>query len=188
MADSPAVVAVAAAVAVGKSIMTDNFYLQLINSDKLGKIIDLAKEIWPKTYASILSVEQITYMMDLMYSEEKLKQEFQSGILFYLMKLNHKEIGYTTVEPNYKDEPQLYIHKIYILPNLQGKGFGQKAIAALVQIAQQHKLNSILLNVNRRNQALDFYKKTGFVIEREEDIPIGNDYWMNDYVMRKQLT
>jgi ribosomal protein S18 acetylase RimI-like enzyme len=39
------------------------------------------------------------------------------------------------------------------------------------------------LNVNRNNEAKEFYKKLGFKIIREEDIPIGQ-YWMNDYVMR----
>jgi ribosomal protein S18 acetylase RimI-like enzyme len=39
------------------------------------------------------------------------------------------------------------------------------------------------LNVNRNNKALGFYQKFGFVILREEDIDIGNGYFMNDYIM-----
>ena len=42
------------------------------------------------------------------------------------------------------------------------------------------------LNVNRYNKALVFYEKMGFRTIREEDVPIG-PYWMNDYVMCKQL-
>ena len=42
------------------------------------------------------------------------------------------------------------------------------------------------LNVNRHNQAQEFYKKLGFKIIREEDVPVGQ-YFMNDYVMRLNL-
>lgn len=43
------------------------------------------------------------------------------------------------------------------------------------------------LNVNRYNKARFFYEKVGFVIIKEEDIPMG-EYWMNDFVMRKVLS
>ena len=46
---------------------------------------------------------------------------------------------------------------------------------------------SLLLNVNRHNKAISFYKKYGFDIIAEEDIDIGNGYYMNDYVMEKKL-
>ena len=42
------------------------------------------------------------------------------------------------------------------------------------------------LNVQRHNKAKNFYEKMGFSVAYEEDIPIG-PYWMNDYVMRKEL-
>ena len=43
------------------------------------------------------------------------------------------------------------------------------------------------LNVNRENKAIGFYKKLGFTIIAEEDIPIGNGFFMNDYVMQISL-
>ena len=43
------------------------------------------------------------------------------------------------------------------------------------------------LNVNRHNKALGFYQRSGFTILREEDIDIGNGYFMNDYVMTLAL-
>lgn len=49
--------------------------------------------------------------------------------------------------------------------------------------AGKHTLD---LNVNRYNKAKSFYEKMGFQVAYEEDIAIG-PYWMNDYVMRKQL-
>ena len=43
------------------------------------------------------------------------------------------------------------------------------------------------LNVNRQNQAAHFYQKAGFSITATEDIDIGNGYYMNDYIMEKDL-
>jgi len=42
---------------------------------------------------------------------------------------------------------------------------------------------SLTLNVNRHNKARFFYEKYGFVIIGEEDIDIGEGYFMNDYIM-----
>lgn len=159
----------------------------IVDEGQLNSIKELAEEIWPCTYNSILTNGQISYMMDLMYSENALQQQLKNGVLFYLVLFNDKEVGYTAVEPNYKEGDQLYIHKLYILPQLQGIGLGKKVIESIIDIAKNRKLSSISLNVNRFNKAQFFYEKLGFNIKKEEDIDIGNNYYMNDYVMQKKV-
>ena len=39
------------------------------------------------------------------------------------------------------------------------------------------------LNVNRQNKALTFYEKMGMTKVDEGDFPIGNGFYMNDYIM-----
>ena len=39
------------------------------------------------------------------------------------------------------------------------------------------------LNVNRNNRALHFYERMGLRKLREGDFPIGDGYYMNDYIM-----
>jgi ribosomal protein S18 acetylase RimI-like enzyme len=46
---------------------------------------------------------------------------------------------------------------------------------------------ALRLNVNRHNTAKSFYEKLGFIITGTEDADIGNGFFMNDYVMEKQL-
>ncbi len=46
---------------------------------------------------------------------------------------------------------------------------------------------ALQLNVNRSNKARFFYEKLGFNVVREEDIDIGNNYFMNDFVMEKKV-
>jgi Acetyltransferases len=81
-------------------------------------------------------------------------------------------------------EPGIYkLHKIYVLPYNQGKGTGKFVITEIIRAISRKGGKGLQLNVNRNNKAKDFYEKMGFVVIREEDIDIGNGYFMNDYVM-----
>jgi diamine N-acetyltransferase len=79
------------------------------------------------------------------------------------------------------------IHKLYVLPESQGKGFGKELLNKIKQRAKPNGVTTLVLNVNRQNPAFSFYKGYGFSVLREDDIPIG-PYWMNDYVMTLALT
>ena len=79
------------------------------------------------------------------------------------------------------------LQKLYVDNQIQGQGVGLlllKNVISEVKIAGASKL---ILNVNRRNKALNFYLKNGFKIILEEDIAIGNNYFMNDYVMELDI-
>lgn len=143
---------------------------------------------WPITYGEILSAEQLKYMLDLFYSDEALKYQFdKSEQLFYLISDSESTIGFIGIEHNYKNTPETKIHKIYLLPETQGKGIGKKVISAIEKLASENHSTSLLLNVNRCNKALHFYEKVGFKIIDEVNIDIGNGYLMEDYVMEKKM-
>jgi ribosomal protein S18 acetylase RimI-like enzyme len=57
----------------------------------------------------------------------------------------------------------------------------------LITAIKQKGATSLLLNVNRNNPTKGFYEKLGFTVIKEEDIDIGNGYFMNDYVMEKKV-
>ena len=45
-------------------------------------------------------------------------------------------------------------------------------------------LNTMRLTVNRSNfKSINFYFKLGFIIEEVKDFDIGNNYFMNDFIM-----
>jgi GNAT superfamily N-acetyltransferase len=86
-------------------------------------------------------------------------------------------------------EPTIYkLHKLYIIPIHQGRGTGKFAINQIINDITPHGATALQLNVNRYNNARDFYEKLGFKIIRSEDIDIGNGYFMNDYIMEKEIT
>ncbi|WP_337965227.1 GNAT family N-acetyltransferase [uncultured Flavobacterium sp.] len=143
---------------------------------------------WPITYGEILSKEQLDYMLDLFYSDEALTEQYNKREqLFYMIYEGETNIGFIGIEHNYNGEAITKIHKIYLLPETQGKGIGKKVIDEIGKLASENDSTALSLNVNRFNSALGFYKKIGFEVIDEVNIEIGKGYLMEDYVMKKPL-
>ncbi|AXB57455.1 GNAT family N-acetyltransferase [Flavobacterium fluviale] len=156
--------------------------------EDIAKIQEIANITWPITYGEILTKEQLDYMLDLIYSDEALSKQIQNKEqLFYLISDSESVIGFIGIEHNYKSEAITKIHKIYLLPETQGKGYGKIVFEEIGKMALENNSNELLLNVNRFNTALNFYKKLGFEIKETVDIEIGNGYLMEDYVMGKLI-
>lgn len=151
-------------------------------------IQEITNITWPITYGEILSKTQLDYMLGLFYSDEALTKQIENKEqLFYLISDSNSTIGFIGIEHNYKDEAVTKIHKIYLLPETQGKGYGKKVFEFIEKLASENNSKELLLNVNRFNTALNFYKKLGFEIKEEVNIEIGNGYLMEDYVMGKSI-
>lgn len=151
-------------------------------------IQEITNITWPITYGEILSQTQLDYMLGLFYSHEALAKQIENKEqLFYLISDSEAVIGFIGIEHQYKDEAITKIHKIYLLPETQGKGYGKKVFDFIEELALENNSKQLLLNVNRFNTALNFYKKLGFEIKETVDIEIGNGYLMEDYVMGKTL-
>ena len=152
-------------------------------------IRDMANVVFRRTYASILSPEQMEYMMDWMYSQESLLNQMTSlGYIFYL----DGEKGYVSFrfERQLDDGTKLFhLEKLYVLPEYQGTGLGlllfNKVVESVKQIAGGPA--RIELNVNRYNNAVSFYEHLGMHKARTGDFPIGHGYFMNDYIMAMDL-
>ncbi|TGD82818.1 GNAT family N-acetyltransferase [Hymenobacter wooponensis] len=149
-------------------------------------IIALAEATWEPTYRFIISKEQIDYMYRVIYTPASLERQMtEQGHQFLLLLDDGQAGGFASYSA--KTEAGAYhLNKIYILPSHQGRGFGQLLIRAVEDAVRQAGGSVLELNVNRHNPALAFYERQGFQRHHEEDIPIG-PYWMNDYVMRKEL-
>lgn len=158
-------------------------HLEKITKIQLPIIKDLAYSIWPSTYGEILSNKQLNYMLDNFYSIESLESQMDNGQVFKLLFEDSNVVGYLSYEFNCKETGLLKIHKIYLLPETQGKGFGKFMIDEVIKIAKENQQKGVFLNVNKYNKAQFFYNKLGFNISKEEVIDIGNNYIMDDYQM-----
>ncbi|RVT76523.1 GNAT family N-acetyltransferase [Flavobacterium sufflavum] len=150
-------------------------------------ITEIAHKTWPLTYGEILSQVQLEYMLNAFYSDEALRANMENGHEFILAKEDDICLGFASFEHHYKNENTTRIHKIYILPETQGKGIGKLLIDSVAQFAKENNATTLLLNVNRFNKALTFYQKQGFEIIEEIDIELEYGYLMEDYVMEKRI-
>lgn len=150
-------------------------------------IRQVADKTWWEAYLPILEKEQIAFMLDELYSVEKITSQIKNDSQTYLLlEEEGRPVAFAAYSPRDED-PKIYkLHKLYCLPETQGKGYGKILINAVAQKTLEAGKHTLDLNVNRHNKAKIFYEKMGFFVAYEEDIPIG-PYWMNDYVMRKEL-
>ena len=160
-----------------------------IADEKDIKIIREIVEItWPIAYGEIISVDQINYMIKLFYSDESILEQMNvKNHCFILAKINNEILGFASYELNYQNSSKTRIHKIYVLPKAQGKNIGKSMINYISEMAILKGNNILNLNVNRFNNAVNFYEKLNFTKTKTEDIDIGNGYLMEDFVMEKTL-
>ncbi len=150
--------------------------------EDLSLVTSIAGKTWPAAYSHILPKEQINYMLNLLYSPHSLLKQFQAGHRFLMAFNNEDAQGFASWQMTDKSTARL--HKLYVLPEAKGSGLGKTLLQEVINRAKKKGAASLELNVNRQNEAINFYRKYGFEIERSEDIDIGNNYFMNDYIMR----
>ena len=158
--------------------------------DDIPVIRALADVCFRDTYRTILSPEQMEYMMDWMYSEESLRRQLgRDGHVYFLDGPADAPCAYFSVQPLGLQEDGAYLfefQKMYLLPECKGKGYGRQLVDHVFRFVREAGGGwpcRIELHVNRYNPVVSFHKHMGFTILREGDFPIGHGYFMNDYIM-----
>ena len=151
-------------------------------------IQQIAHQAWPIAYGEILTKDQIEFMLESMYSIAVLNDNYTNkNHRFLLLNESENSLGFASYEHHYLNSNTTRLHKLYFLPSEKGKGFGKLLIQEIIKIAKENNSDKITLNVNRFNMAFHFYQKMGFEIVAEENLFIGNGYFMDDYKIEKKL-
>lgn len=148
-------------------------------------IQSLARLSWEAAYAEILSAEQREYMLSTMYSSVEINSQMQNrNYHYYLIYENEGEnaVGFIGFEHGY-EKGTTKLHRIYLLPEVQGKGIGTKALEFLKKAVAESPDRRIILNVNKVNRARATYEKNGFKVYEEGVFHIGEGFVMDDYLM-----
>jgi ribosomal protein S18 acetylase RimI-like enzyme len=161
--------------------------IRILKVEELEVVKNLAYRIWPIAYKEILSQEQLEFMLNWMYSIQTLQENWRNGHFFFAISMDEQDVGFLDLEPNNPIEGNMKIQKIYVLPEFQGMGLGYELMKQAFNFAKENQMNSMTLQVNRNNKAVEFYKKFGFEIIDEQDFDIGNGYYMNDFIMRFKI-
>ncbi|MCP9237475.1 GNAT family N-acetyltransferase [Lewinella sp. JB7] len=164
-------------------------------------IEQIARRTWPETFGGILSTEQIEYMLQMMYRPEAIAEQVARGHVFHLLLdalgretsdygpqslLRYRPVGYVSHELDHLPNTTK-IHKIYLLPGTQGRGFGRALIEWVERIARREGQQRLRLDVNYQNPAVSFYEHLGFVKVGRHDTDIGRGFLMEDWQMEKEF-
>ena len=167
--------------------MAKSVEIRLATAADFSAIESIARQTWPLAYGTLLSKEQLNYMLDLFYSKSALKADVLIKKHYYYLAFSQGEaVGFAGIEHQYLPNTTK-LHKLYVLPHFQRQNLGIQLLDFVSEIALEAGCSVLTLNVNRYNSAKKFYKKNGFTVVKSEDIELEHGYLMEDYVLVKSL-
>ncbi|MDR3244583.1 MAG: GNAT family N-acetyltransferase [Elusimicrobiota bacterium] len=162
--------------------------IKVKTKEQIKIVVNLADTIWRQHYSSLLSKEQIDYMLENFQSYDAITNQIsRENYQYFLIETAQTFQGFFAIIPKLK-EKELFLSKIYIKKEAQGKGYGRQAVSFMISIAKKEELKNITLTVNRGNtNSICAYEKIGFKIIQEMDAQIGEGFVMNDYKMSLEI-
>jgi GNAT superfamily N-acetyltransferase len=162
--------------------------LRLATSDDVEVIHDAARATWEPTYRNIESQEQIATMFEDLLSISAITRQIAQREGTYVLALDGSTVVGFAYFNQSADHPERYkLHRLYVRPATQGSGLGKQLLTWVERCIQPLGATELVVNVHRRNTAVDFYRKVGYEIIDTVDIPY-RQFLLTDYVMRKTLT
>lgn len=155
-------------------------FIAVRDAAQLANVAQLAREIWPEHYLSIIGQAQVDYMLARFQSEAAIAAQLKEGYEYFLIRKQGEYVGYASV----REEPaaqKMFVSKLYLLHTVRGQGVGWAAMQFLAQRAEQHGLRTLWLTVNKFNPALQAYLRMGFVKVAAVVTDIGDGYVMDDF-------
>ena len=152
----------------------------------LAAIAALADEIWHQHFRTILSPEQIDYMVEKFQSYPALKsQTDQEGYEYYQILANGNLAGYIGIHP---EADALFLSKLYLHKDYRGRHIATEAFHFLINLCKTRGLKKIWLTCNKHNNSsLAVYDHLGFQVTDTQEADIGNGFIMDDYIMTYEI-
>lgn len=162
-------------------------HIRSIFEHEISFVKKMAYEIWRAWYLDVIMDEkQMLYMLNMMYNEDKIKSDIESGVIYLVIMDEERIRGFAAYQNGLGEHGNMTkIHKLYVQPNVHKKGLGNKLFDYMEMRAKEAPSNGIFLHVNRENTSIGFYEHKGMRIVKSEDNDIGEGYFMYDYVMEK---
>ncbi|MGZ6123369.1 MAG: N-acetyltransferase family protein [Myxococcales bacterium] len=152
---------------------------------ELPTIAALAGRIWRAHYPSILSPEQIEYMLRWMYDVRQLRRDVERGVVYELLFDGDRPLGFCGYE---ELRGELKLHKLYLEVEEHGRGLGTMLLRHVEQETIRRGLSKVVLGVNRFNEkAIRAYQRNGYRIREPLRTEIGGGFVMDDWIMEKPL-
>ncbi len=155
------------------------------NADDIRTLAAAADIVWHEYFSSLLSPEQIDYMVEKFQSVPAITGQLAQGYQYFLLRQDEKAAGYTGI---HLEEDRLFLSKLYVLAPYRKQGLSSLMLEKLQAIARQAGKSAIYLTVNKYNEnSIAVYKHKGFRIIDSTVTDIGHGFVMDDYIMELSL-
>ncbi len=158
---------------------------QIFSSQDIQDTARLAQMIWREHFTPIIGEKQVDYMLDKFQSAPAIAEQIRQGYLYFALMPDNRQIGYTAFRI---DDDALFLSKLYIQKEFRGRGYARIVLDKAEETAKKNTKPVVRLTCNKNNaNSLAAYKKLGFLIVREEKTDIGSGFFMDDYILEKQI-
>lgn len=156
------------------------------DDDSVREIAAIGERVWKETYTGLIPDGQAEYMIERYQSFGALREQIdEKGYTYLLARCHGVPVGYCGYV---RDEKGIFLSKLYLLPESQGHGLATKLVDRVREAAVACGADIVHLTVNRDNaKAVRVYEHLGFVTVATADTPIGNGFYMNDYLMELKV-
>ncbi len=159
-----------------------------LRDEDIPDLVRLARDIWYAHYPSIITVEQIEYMLDQRYRPEIIRSQLASNTAWWDKLLRDGAmVAFASYELS-EHADAMKLDKLYVRYDLRGRGYGSLLMQHVEQCARARGRTRLYLQVNKNNaSAIDAYLRNGFAVTEAARFDIGRGFIMDDYVMSKAL-
>jgi HAD superfamily hydrolase (TIGR01509 family) len=149
-------------------------------------VVSLAQIIWNEWFPSIISQEQVNYMVEKFQSMPAIDEAIrEKGYEYFLMILGDTPIGYMGVAP---DDGALLLSKLYLMKPFRGQRRSNLFFDRAEEVAKEKGFSKVRLFVNRHNyNSIRVYLRKGYRIVDEIKTDIGEGFICDDFLMEKEI-
>lgn len=169
--------------------MSDITLERVETQEQIDTLCSIAQRVWHETFDALLPEGQTDYMIQKFQSDAAVKDQMaHQNYRYYLAKLGKEYGGFVGYAPWYEGKAEMYLSKVYLLPEARGQGIVRVLFNWVEQEACKEGLSKIRLTVNKRNtHAAQVYAHYGYETVEAVQTDIGSGYVMDDYVMVKHI-
>lgn len=170
-------------------------YLQSITMERYDELYQLMERIYPDAY-KYLWTDNGEWYIKYLYSRVSVSRDIlEEGSDFYFVIYKNEikgilKLQYNEPCPDLMEKDALRLHRIYLAPEIHGKGISNLLMSHVIKLAKSQKKDIIWLDcMDSKQQALNYYTKYGFqkgtLFELEYELLI--DGKRGIYIMWKEL-
>lgn len=167
---------------------TIGFSISPVREADIAPVCALAREIWMQHYPGIITVRQIEYMLAQRYSPAAIRMQLQAGEAGWdKLEVRGELCGFASYERG-TEARAMKLDKLYVHQLVRGKGYGAALIDHVAKVARRQGMDKLTLQVNKYNHgSVAAYLRVGFKVAKTVKVDIGNGFFMDDYVMEKEV-